>query len=130
MECDKTLLDFTSEQLVLALVDRDLSSVSEDLKSIVLYQIGTSLNESLQAESKTFAGISMNLTSFEKVDPEKFITSDDRCLPVINLWRALLGNLLAHFPRLHVLQSLKSYTSQKPQKNEILSCVVRFMNVC
>ena len=64
------LKTFKSEQLVLALVDRDLSSLSEDLKCIVLFQIGCSLHESLQAESKKFTTGSKNLTDTVKLTLE------------------------------------------------------------
>ena len=44
----KTLLtEFKSDQLVLELVNRDLGSLSEELKSIILYQVGSSLKETL-----------------------------------------------------------------------------------
>ena len=88
---DQVLLNFQSEQLVLALLNRDLSSLSEDLKCIILFKVGSGLRESLQMEAKTFTGASKNLTNFEKVDPQSFISSDDRLLPVIKFVEEITG---------------------------------------
>ena len=51
MENCEVLSKFNSEQLVIALIDRDLCKLSDDLKSIILFKLSSSLNTSLQTES-------------------------------------------------------------------------------
>ena len=91
---ERNLGDVNADQLVLELLDRDLSELSDELKTILLFQVGSSLKESLQSESRSFTGSSKTLTSFEKVDPEAFICSDERILPVIKFIEAITGNEL------------------------------------
>ena len=97
-ECSDPLAAFDLEQLVLSILHRDLSLLSEDLKCIILFKVGCTLYESIKKEAKTFIGQSSKLESFEKVDPKSFLTSDDRCLPVIKFVEGLTGKHFDTFP--------------------------------
>ena len=121
--CEQALLNFQSDQLVLALLDRDLSSLSEDLKCIILFKVGSGLRESLQKESKTFAGSSKNLTTFEKIDPQSFICSDDRLLPVIKFVEGITGKDFDTIPTAPELQRVKkSYVPESSKKRNFDLC--------
>ena len=98
---DTLLAEYKSDQLVLELLNRDLASLPEELKSIILYKVGSSLKETLLIESRSFTGNSKNLTSFENIDIQSFICSDDRSLPVIKFIEGITGkdfNTLQHSP--------------------------------
>ena len=118
---DTLLLNFKSEHLMLALCDHDdLTSLSDDLKSILLFKIASSLHTSLQIESKVYAGTSKNLTTFEKVEPKSFIRSDERCLPVIKFIEGITGKDFETIPIIPEFSNLKKL--HVPESSKLRNC--------
>ena len=123
------------EELVLSLLDRDLSLLSEDLKCIVLYKMGCSLHESFKKESQTFTGLSTKLKTFEKIDPQTFMRSDDRSLPVIKFIEGLTGKYFDTFPvggdlpkakRMHIPETTR--TRNFDLGGQVYECILKLVN--
>ena len=51
-----SLKDFSLEELVLEILNRDISKLSEDLQCIILFQLGCDLHIKLKEESKEYVG--------------------------------------------------------------------------
>ena len=129
-----TLRDFSSESLVLELLRRDVSDLTEDLQCIVLFKLGCNLYKRLKEESLAFVGLATKMTNFEN-NPETFVRSEDRVLPVIKFLEGLTGKNLETFPidssssvkkKVHIPESSRKRNFELAGKS--YECLLKLVN--
>ena len=130
-----TLRDFSSENLVLELLRRDISDLTEDLQCIILFKLGCNLYQRLKQESQSFVGLATKMTNFENNNPETFVRSEDRVLPVVKFLEGLTGKNLETFPidstssvqkKVHIPESTRKRNFELVGKS--YECLLKLVN--